>query len=158
MSGMRKQVGHEAVNQVRLGFREGRDPYGKAWEPLKLRAGTPLRNKGILGNSFSAQPDGDGFAVVSSDKRMKVHQKGMTIVPKTAKALRFRGVSYVAGSRRRANGSRIGNRRVYGPWIFRKKVVIPARPMIPEPGTMSPIWAAAFHSAIDATWKKFWRR
>lgn len=115
-------------------FREGRSPYGEAWAPLKFRTSAggasqkPLADTGIM--KGAATPIGvtaDGFKVQVGKTYASTHQFGATIVPKAAKALRFRGVTYVPSKRG-------GARRKYTGWIFVKRVVIPPRPFAPTFG------------------------
>lgn len=120
-------LGAEAIAQVQLGFREGRDPYGRAWRPLKLRGGKPLLDTGRLRSSFSFRANRGSFRIGTNFIGAAVHQYGATIVPKRAKMLRFRA------SRR-------------GKPIFAKKAVIPSRQMMPE-RQLPPIWRDAFKGA-----------
>ena len=117
-------MGAEAVAQVQLGFRESRDPYGRAWPPLKLRSGKPLLDTGRLRSSFSYRARPRGFEVGTNFIGAPVHQYGATIAPKRAKLLRFR-----AGRK--------------GRWIFAKEVRVPRRQMVPE-GRLGSIWSRAF--------------
>jgi phage gpG-like protein len=128
-------LAEEAIAQTQLGFAESRDPYGRSWEPLKLRVGgKPLLDRGRLRASIAKEVSASGFRLGSNLIYARVHQYGATIRPVRAKALRFRGVSYRGG------------RRKYSKWIFAKKVVIPRRQYIPE-GRLGPIWSKAFAQA-----------
>lgn len=127
-------MGAEALAQVQLGFRESRDPYGKAWEPLRLRAGgKPLLDTGRLRSSFSFEPSRAGFRIGTNFIGARVHQYGATIRPKRARYLRYRGKIH-------------GRTRRTTPWIFAKEVTIPQRQMVPEK-RYGPIWSKALAAA-----------
>lgn len=134
-------MGAAALTEVQLGFRESRDPYGNAWEPLRLRAGgKPLLDTGRLRSSFSYQARVAGFTIGTNFIGAKVHQYGAVIEPKQAKWLRYQGK--IHGRSRRTTG-----------WIFSKRSVIPRRQMVPE-GRLGPIWS----QALNETAKRFMSR
>lgn len=115
-------------------FRESRSPYGQAWEPLRFRSSgggrgqKPLLNSGLMRGATSPVDIREyGFTVQVGRDYASTHQKGATIVPRNAKALRFAGVIYEARGRGRARRKGTG-------FIFRKKVVVPARPFAPING------------------------
>lgn len=122
-----KVVGAEALAQVQLGFRESRDPYGRAWAGLVLRSGKPLLDTGRLRNSFSAQVTSTGFEIGTAVRYAATHQGGATITPKKGKFLKFR----------------VGRR---GRFYQLKQVTIPRRQMVPE-RELGAIWKAAFDKA-----------
>lgn len=123
-------LGAEALAQAQLGFRGSRDPYGDAWASLKLRPGKPLLDTGRMRNSFTYRVQPGGFVVGTNFIGAAVHQHGATITPKRGKFLRFR-----AGGRK-------------APWVFAKRVQIPARPMMPSGSRgLGPIWKEAFDDA-----------
>jgi phage gpG-like protein len=125
-------MGAAAVTEVQLGFRETRDPYGRAWAPLLLRqGGKPLLDTGRLRSSYSYQASMRGFTLGTNFIGAGVHQHGATITPKRAKFLRFKGK--IHGRTRRTTG-----------WIFAKSVTIPRRQMVPE-GRLGPRWSKVFH-------------
>lgn len=127
-------VGAAALTELQLGFRESRDPYGKAWARLLLRAGgKPLQDTGRLRSSFSYQPRPNGFTIGTNFIGANVHQYGATIRPKRAKFLAFRGK--IHGRRRRTTDL-----------IFAKEVTIPRRQMVPE-GRLGQLWKNAFDGA-----------
>lgn len=117
----------EARRQVRLGFVQGRDPYGKRWAAVRRAGGMPLRETGRLAD-FTARLDATGFWVEPGAPYAATHQYGATIKPKTAKRLRF---------------------QVDGATYFARKVVIPQRMMVPE-GDIGPIWATAFAARFNS--------
>lgn len=129
-------------------FKAGHSPYGQAWAALRFRTSVggagqvPLANTTIMKNAMTPKNVTEtGFQVTVSHPGARVHQYGATIVPKTAKALAFRGgiVGSVGGKVlrgtayiRNANTGRV--RRKVGGMAFFKKVVIPARPYAPLNG------------------------
>lgn len=134
-------VGAAALTELQLGFRESRDPYGNAWEELKLRAGgKPLLDTGRLRSSFSYQPRAGGFIIGTNFIGGAVHQYGATIRPVRAKFLRFKGK--IHGRKRKTTG-----------FIFAKEVTIPRRQMVPE-GQLGDRWSKAFKGAA----KRFFSR
>jgi phage gpG-like protein len=73
-------MGAAAVTEVQLGFRETRDPYGRAWAPLLLRqGGKPLLDTGRLRSSYSYQASMRGFTLGTNFIGAGVHQHGATI-------------------------------------------------------------------------------
>lgn len=140
-SRMANVVGAAGLTELQLGFRQSRDPYGRAWDELKLReGGKPLLDTGRLRSSFSYQPSSSGFTIGSNFIGTAVHQYGALIRPKKGKFLRFPG-----RSRFQRGGAGGGSRRVTS-WIFAREVVIPRRQMVPE-GTLGERWDSAFKGA-----------
>lgn len=129
-----KAAATAALTEAQLGFRESVDPTGMPWAPLKFRTGKPLRDTGRLANSFTSRPTERGFVVGTNVSYAATHQYGATIVPKNRKELRFKG---------RGKG-----------WIFAKRVVIPARPMVPWPH-LSEKWSIAIKKAVDGSFEKY---
>lgn len=140
---LHKAAAAEALTQAQLGFRKSEDPDGKPWAPLQLRNGMPLRDTGVLANSFSSRPTDRGFVIGAGAWYAVVHQNGMTIRPKRAKLLRFRD---------RSGGQRPGK----GGFVFAKKVTIPPRKMVPWP-RLSRRWSEAIQKAVDASFNRFFR-
>jgi phage gpG-like protein len=135
-------------------FHEGHGPYGEKWAPLKFRTSAggasqkPLADTGIMkGAATPLHVSESGFSVQVGKHYASTHQFGAVIRPKAAKALRFRGVTYVPTK----NG---GARRKYGNWIFVKSVTIPARPFAPTNG-MPPELQARFDEAGDEFMREF---
>ena len=117
-------IARDAQARVQLGFRKSADPYGNAWAALISRDGKPLMNRGILANSFSATAEGTTVRLGTNAPFADVHQGGKVIVPRRAKALRF---------------------KIRGAWVTTKRVVIPARPMVPtRAGGMPSKWSLGF--------------
>lgn len=106
-------IGRVLTNRIKLGFKNGRSPYGDTWKPLKYRDGQPLRDKGLLQNSITYNAESDSVSIGTNAIQAKVQNFGAVITPRTAKTLRFF----------------IGNRA-----IFAKQVVIPSRLFMPIVG------------------------
>lgn len=58
-----RQAAEAILTEVKLGFREGRDPYGKRWPKPKHRDGAPLRDRGLLANSWEQFTTSSGFEI-----------------------------------------------------------------------------------------------
>lgn len=112
-------------------FETGKDPYGNAWAPLKLRHGQPLRDTGRLGSTaaWEVEATPERFSLTNRMKQVQLMQNGGVIQPVTARMLRF----VPRGSNRA---------------VFAKRVVVPARPMVPVSG-LPPAWAHAFESVVN---------
>ena len=147
---MLKSAAAEALTQVQLGFRSGIDPYGKPWAKLKFRRGQPLRDTRILQNSFSSRPTSNGFVVGTNreDKIVVTHQEGRTIVPKKAPLLAFKVPGKIGKGARRGKPG----------WVFAKKVVVPARKMVPDKGQLSNRWQRAIDAAVNTSVRNFFKR
>jgi phage gpG-like protein len=114
-------LGAEALALVKEGFRTSTDPYGRPWKPPALRAGRPLEDTGRLRNAFQVRAQPGLVEVDNNTSYALPNQEGATILPKRAKALKFK-----------ARGGR---------WYTLAKSVIPARMMVPEGGAMPERWA-----------------
>lgn len=125
-----------------------------SWPPVKLppRAGNPALS--TLESTFtdrgSAEGDGMGEAEVGSDyPHIKTHQFGATIVPRRAKALwvpisekaklmsRYGNAPYMRIEKGQFKGLRLlqsaaGELKQGIDFLFLKRAVIPARPMLPN--------------------------
>lgn len=125
---LRRTVGATLVSLVKQGFMSGSSPSGAKWAPV-ARGGQPLRKTGALANSTHADATATGVRVtVGAGLRYAlVHQRGAIIRPKSAKALAFR----------------VGKQLV-----FAKKVVIPARPFLPE-GALPPKWNVEVEKTVQ---------
>lgn len=130
------EIGAVVTENVRLGFDQSEDPYGRPWKTVRRAGGQPLRDTGLLANSFTYEVRGDAVAVGSSrtvtyDGRSHnladIHQFGRTIRPVNAKALRF---------------------EVNGQFVTALKTTIPARPMLPADGWPDE-WAADVAAIVD---------
>jgi phage gpG-like protein len=118
-----------AVTQVDNCFVEQRDPYGDAWQKLTSRDGEALRNDGHMKASIHPVDKGKNFSVVIDQGHPAVHNRGATIVPRAAAALRF---------------------VVRGAVVFAQKVVIPKRQMVPDKRRgLGPIWSRAFAATAN---------
>jgi len=125
--GLSKTLKNTALEQLRKGFAQGRDPYGVPWKPTG-RSNPTLRDSGALERSFIPSNPGDanGFELRSLSIYARIHQSGGIIRPRNKKFLRFRGSG--------------------GGWVSAKSVTIPKRRMIPDDGTLG-IWATPFKDA-----------
>jgi len=103
-------AGRALLTRVQLGFRRSEDPYGRPWKAVR-RGGQPLVDRGRLRRSFSYRVDRDGLVIGTNVRYARVHQTGAVIRAKNHPYLRF---------------------RVGGQWVRKKKVTIPARPMLPN--------------------------
>ena len=124
-----RALAEEAIELVHQGFEDEADPFGKEWAQLTSRDGRALQKDGHLLSSFHVvRSNPEGFAIGSNERYVHVHQYGATIVPKAKKWLRF-----IVG----------------GEVVFSKKVVIPARPMLPGANELPPAWDEAFRETAD---------
>ena len=78
---MFREIGASLVENIRLGFAEGRSPWGEKWAKPKGRDGQPLIDTGLLRNSFSYRATKTGVAVgtnrrFSPKATAAVHQFG----------------------------------------------------------------------------------
>lgn len=123
-------LAQDAVALTQECFEAGRDPYGKPWAKLTSRHGQPLRDRGLLMNSLHGRAAGTkGFRVKTSHPGAMLHNFGGTIVPKAAKALRF---------------------KVHGRWVYAKRVVVPKRQFFPDTGRTPKAWASTFEDSARA--------
>ena len=77
------EIGARFIRLVRLGFRNSVDPYGNAWEPLKVRDGQPLLDTGWLEKSFVHQANLNGQLRVGSNLiYAATHNEGRGPIPK----------------------------------------------------------------------------
>jgi phage gpG-like protein len=128
-------MAEETISLIRDGFAASEDPYGKPWEPIKLRAGQPLRDSGGLQASWHPSDVSEsGFRVSSGKAYAKFHQQGTglygphkaRIVPVKAKALNVPGL----GPRASVAGS-------------------PKRRMVPDRGRLPRKWREAYVEAAQ---------
>ena len=115
-AGLNEALGENVRTSTVERFKRSRGPDGKRWRTSVRAAttgGTTLVDTAQLRNSITSKSDATGFAVGTNVKHAATHQFGdtRTILPKKAKALRFR----------------IGDR-----WVSKKKVTVtfPARPVL----------------------------
>jgi len=110
-------IGSKFLSFVKLGFQLSVDPYGLPWEPLKIRKGKPLRDTGVLMNSFTQEFSGETLRIGTITPYAKTHQDGANITLKVK-------------DNKRVSKLHIG------------KIVIPARPMLPyDPLGLPKTWA-----------------
>lgn len=138
--GVRKQLaqslGAESLALVKRGFQRSEDPYGKPWKQPVMRDGMPLLDTGRLRNAFVVNITESRVEIVNPTLYANVQQFGATILPKNAKALRFR-----------TRG---------GGFHSLKKAVIPPRQMVPG-DTMPPAWATRLSAVADKVFHLFVR-
>ncbi|MGH8326615.1 MAG: phage virion morphogenesis protein [Steroidobacteraceae bacterium] len=110
-----RPIGIALVQTTQERFRAARDPFGQPWAPLNpayaavKRGPGILRERGMLMRSITYRAGVDEVEVGSNRRYAAIHQFGGTIVPKSARALRFR----------------LGRRVVYA-----RAVTIPQRPYL----------------------------
>lgn len=123
------------VALIKLGFKTSTGPNGEKWAPLKFRDGQPLRDRGLLQNSFFTRFGPDYVDIGTNRVGAAVHQFGAVIKPVKAKMLRFF-----------AKGSKVP--------IFRSSVKIPARPYMPLDPSGNLMLPAAWESTFIAAVRK----
>lgn len=141
-------VGKESLRLVTKAFEDEKAPSGTPWKPFRqwrvkskgaemsvpTRTGKVLNRTGHLKRSFRYETSGRRVTVFSDVFYAPTHQYGATIRPKRARRLAF------------TVGGRWG--RKYR--MFAKEVHIPARPMLPNSGSVPPSWAWHIRFAIVA--------
>lgn len=126
-----ESAGSATVNNVKLGFRASKTPHGSPWLPLKVRAGKPLLDNGILRNSITHRATATVAEVGTNLIYGPIHQFGGTITAKNAPFLVF---------------------KVPGGIAIKKSVNIPARPFLPisqKGPDMPDSWMADVVDAIE---------
>lgn len=106
------KIGESIESSTRKRFEDETAPDGTKWPAsyrVRTKGGQTLSENAHLKNSFDHQATATSVEVGTNLKCAHVHQFGMEIKAKNAKALRFR-----AG----------------GVWIQKKQVTIPARPFL----------------------------
>jgi phage gpG-like protein len=134
---LHQNLAQEARKQVFDEFKQGRDPYGRAWAKT-IRGGVILAKSGRLRNSLRPVATSVGFTITTPVVYAAVHQHGAVIHPNKAKALRF---------------------KVNGQWVTKRVVLIPRRQYLPERSTggLGPIWTPAFRRVINSYVRTFMR-
>lgn len=135
-------LGNLIANQVKTGFRTGRDPYGKAWRPLRLRRGQPLRDTGRLMRSITYNvPSPTTVEIGTNVCYAVVHQTGAKV---TAHG--------IAGKRSLCGyittGAPMLAFKVGGRSFFAKSVTIPARKILPD-GELPVAWRKSIVEAFN---------
>jgi phage gpG-like protein len=145
----------ESLTLVNECFADETDPYGQPWEPLKLRVGKILQDRGGMAASWHRKrASSSGFRIGSGKAYTKFHQGGTgiygprktPIVPINGKALAFsvRTGTQVFGR---------GGKRLKSPKALNSKFVVrsvkgsPRRRMVPDPGPIPTKWRQRFHHA-----------
>lgn len=163
---MYSSVGAGLKSLIDLGFKMSRDPWGKAWAPLKFRAprrsddggklsrtgrqqaganrtgkaGQPLRDTGRLQRSITYRAESDGLTVGTN-----IRAKSGASIP---------AVHQFGATIRPKKGKFLVFPGPNGNLIFAKKVVIPRRAFLPldQSGAVAlpPSWSAAIIARIRA--------
>ncbi|TAL29014.1 MAG: hypothetical protein EPN98_21465 [Phenylobacterium sp.] len=141
-------MGVAAMKQVADSFRQSRDPYGNAWEPLKHRDGKPLLDTGRMAASVNSAVVDRGFRISIPVKYAPAHQYGAQVAPHS----RLRGRTLWHNPKTgRLVGRNTRLRTVYEtqakPATFANGITIPRRQMLPEKSTggLGPIWGRALN-------------
>lgn len=107
-----KEIGEYILSTVHERFDKGEGPDGRKW-PVSIRAraegGQTLVDTRHFQNSFNYRARPDRVDVGTNWPWARVHHEGRVIRPRKAKALRF---------------------RVAGRWAVKRRVEIPARPVL----------------------------
>lgn len=106
-------AGRTLVGNTQLRFDAGAGPGGEPWQQslrVRLFGGQTLKDSGRLKDSVTHEVEGKSVVWGTNVVYAGIHQTGGTIVPKSGKALAFKGPD--------------------GRPVFVKKVVMPARPFI----------------------------
>ncbi len=75
-------MGARALELVHDGFERARDPYDRAWAPLKYRKGQPLRDTRRLEGSIRLSVNGrGGFSLDTGLIYARTHNKGRRPIP-----------------------------------------------------------------------------
>lgn len=138
-----KQLAVLATAGAKQHFVDGVSPEGTPWAPLRLRAGKPLRDTGILmaATTARAEQSASGVAIALSNNRVqaRIHNEGGTVTPKKAKYLavpltdaarRVSGPRQMVLFPRFRRGGQAGvlvDRRGVAQFALVKSVVIPQR-------------------------------
>ena len=131
-------IAEEAIELVKQGFEDERDPYGVSWAALESRDGETLRDTRALYNSLHVvEATSTQVTIADGVWYGIVHQTGKTIRPRRAKALRF---------------------MVRGKPVFAQVVTIPARPFFPREGDIPSGWQTAFEEVADEWFKSHFGR
>lgn len=152
-----QNLGEEARTQVANGFREERDPYGNAWDPLKYRTGKILQKSGRMRAAVAVQQTTNGFRADIPVKYapphqygalVKAHRRAGGILVQDARG-RFVSKAKLARQLKRGNARGISTRRFHA--FDHGGGAIPRRQMLPEKDTggLGPIWSAAFREVAD---------
>lgn len=151
-------MGAEAVTLVQLGFRNGVDPYGVTWAPLKHRNGKPLLDTGRLRSSFSAQPTAKGFELGTNVTYAKFHQYGTGGRKKASSRTQATGRNGRFMSKAKAGRQRGGSVGFRFLNFAAGGGAIPARVMVPTAGNLGPIWSKAFEETATRFFSRLMKK
>jgi len=133
-----QNLAEEARHQVDDGFRQQRDPYGRAWQPLKHRRGKILLDTGRMRASTATQAAPDGFRLEITAAYAAHHQYGTKSHAKASRSAKQNARGRFVRANRTGLLLRIRAHTNPG---------IPQRQMVPmtETGGLGPIWSGAFN-------------
>jgi len=118
---------------VEEGFEAGKAPSGAPWAPVR-RGGQPLRDTGRLLASLTPKVSAAGFAIESTVAYAGVHQYGATVTAKKGRSLGTPKAGW-----------------------FGVKVVIPARPFLPDGNALPGPWETRLTEAAEDALDAFFR-
>ena len=139
-----RAITRRLVTRVQRNFKSSSDPWGNAWEPLKLRSGQPLRDTGRLQRSIpaSSTSDDDSSTIGTNVRYGLTHQEGRTIKAQPGSP----GSNFV-GQRK---GSPFLRFKAGGRFFSLKQVTVPARPFLPIRNGQADLPAEWETSVLDA--------
>ncbi len=145
----RVELAKAALELVRDSFSAAASPEGAAWAPLKYRRGRPLVKTGALLRSIRSRPMGDGVLVTVGAPYAAVHQFGADLPARTN--AHGRGGKFLsrAAAERRKRLVQVS---------FSGGGHIPARPFLPQNGSLPETWRAAFARALEASMARHFKR
>ena len=168
---MLRAASGEGLRLNQLGFRDGTDPTGDPWAPLKSRVGVILVKTARMRNSFTSRPTPTGFVIGSNDEKVKWHQDGTN--GRENSETRHMTMPYFSDFMQVSKYGKLGTKR--GQFMSRKTAArikgsvatksfsmtfgvgsgaIPARPMVPTGGVLTAKWQAAIDSTCNGVMKK----
>jgi len=138
------KIGDDFEARVDQCFADSRDPYGNAWEELKVRDGQPLIDTSRLRNSYSHSVGPLSLRLGTNVEYAAVHQFGHTFTRYAQSRLNYFKVDMQTGKSRFAKRSKAN----FAQWseVGEHGVTIPARPFFPDK-RLPPDWE---RSALDA--------
>ncbi len=123
-------LGLTALRLLTEGFENESDPYGRPWKKPIARQGQTLSDTGQLRNSWRVASTPTIVRLKNATVYAAIHQFGGAIIPKRAKALKFK----------------LGNR-----WVTSRRVKMPRRPMLPlQSKGLGNTWKKAFRDECQA--------
>jgi phage gpG-like protein len=140
------QLAEQAIELVRDGIASGKDPYGKPYEPLKIRKGQPLRRTGRMQMWFRKSHTARGFQIAPPVDYAKYHQRGTGIYGpsgKPIKPVRAKALKIPAP----------------GGAMFRSSVKgTPRRAMVPYRGSLPASWKRSFQATANEALTQYFHR